>query len=118
MALICLEGMRFHAFHGCFDEEQVVGTDFIVNLCVDADTSHAQVCDDINTTVNYQLLYDCVSDEMHNPSHLLEHVAQRILERVMREFVAVRWASVKISKLNPPLGGQLDSASVQIEVSR
>ena len=118
MALISLDGMQFYAFHGCFNEEQVIGTNFVVSLTVDADTSAAQLNDDIHSTVNYQELYNIVAAEMSKPSHLLEHVAHRILQRLIGDFASVCWASVKISKLNPPLGGQLSSASVQIELSR
>ena len=118
MAVISLDGMRFHANHGCFSEEQVIGTDFIVNLSIEADTSRAQLTDDISSTVNYQEVYNFVASEMSKPSHLLEHVAHRILERLMVEFPSIQSVSVKVSKLNPPLGGQLDAASVQMEKSR
>jgi dihydroneopterin aldolase len=118
MAVISLVGMRFHSYHGCFDEEQVIGTDFIVDVSLDADTSIAQLNDDISATVNYQDVYNEVADEMSKQSHLLEHVAERILDRLMSGFDSIRWASVKVSKLNPPLGGQIAAASVQLESYR
>ena len=63
MAVISLDGMRFHANHGCFSEEQTIGTDFIVNLSIEADTSCAQLTDDISSTVNYQEVYNFVASE-------------------------------------------------------
>lgn len=114
MAIIDLEGMRFHANHGCFDEERTIGTDFVVDLKLNVDASEAQESDDIATTVNYQEVYNCVAEEMAIPSHLLEHVAGRITRSLMGRFKSIRWVSVKVSKLNPPLGGQLYAASVTL----
>ena len=114
MAIIALEGMRVRANHGCFDEERKIGTDFVVDLKLNADTTEAQKSDDIATTVNYQDVYNCVAEEMSIPSHLLEHVAGRIAKAMMGRFESVRWVSVKVSKLNPPLGGQLNAASVTL----
>ena len=118
MAIIALEGMRFHANHGCFLEERTIGTAFVVNLKLCADTEHAQLHDDIATTVNYQDVYNCVSREMSVPSRLLEHVASRIAKAVLSQFSDVSWLSVKGSKLNPPLGGQVDTASVTLYMRR
>ena len=114
MAIIALEGMRFRANHGCFDEERTIGTDFVVDLKLNVDTSEAQKSDDIAATVNYQEVYNCVAEEMAIPSHLLEHVAGRMTKALMERFGSVRWVSVKVSKLNPPLGGQLEAASVTL----
>ena len=114
MAIISLDGMNFHANHGCFGEEQIIGTNFVVDLKISADTSVSQVTDDIAATVNYQELYNCVPAEMAKPSHLLEHVASRLASAVLSEFPPVQWLSVKVSKMNPPLGGQLVSASVTL----
>lgn len=114
MAIIALEGMRFRANHGCFEEERKIGTDFVVDLKLKVDASEAQENDDIATTVNYQEVYNCVADEMKVPSHLLEHVAARMVKSLMGRFESVEWVSVKVSKLNPPLGGQLYAASVTL----
>lgn len=118
MAIISLDGMRFYANHGCFSEEQTIGTDFVVSLKFNVDTAEAQRSDDISATVNYQEVYNYVASEMSKPSHLLEHIASRIGLSVLGDFPSVQWVSVKISKLNPPLGGQLDSASVTLYMRR
>ncbi len=48
MSTIALEGMEFFAYHGCFEEEKIIGTRFIVDLYIDADTSEAEKTDDLN----------------------------------------------------------------------
>lgn len=110
--------MQFYAYHGCFEEERTIGTRFCVDLVMDVHTDKAQVSDSIVDTVNYQEVYQVVKREMGISSHLLEHVADRIGRSVLDEFLGVNSLSVKVSKLNPPLGGQMESVSVEIEMTR
>ena len=118
MAVITINDMRFYAHHGCFEQERVIGTHFRVDLAFTTDTSKAEVSDNISDTVSYLDVYHVVKAEMMTPSHLLEHVARRIGERVLADFAAVETVTVKVSKLNPPLGGQMESVSVELTVSR
>lgn len=110
--------MRFYAFHGCFDEEQSIGTHFRVDLEFECDTEKAQQSDSIDDTVNYLSVYRVVKEQMEINSHLLEHVADRIAGAVLREFAAVESVTVKVTKLNPPLGGHIGGVSVSIAKRR
>lgn len=118
MSLITLSGMRFYAFHGCFEEEQRIGTHFVVEVAFETDTSKAQVSDNIADTVNYLEVYRVVKREMMQPSHLLEHVGDRIGEALLASFPPMEQVRVRVCKMNPPLGGQLDSVSVEITKDR
>ncbi len=115
MSWIAVEGMEFHAYHGCFKEEQVIGTRFEVNLWFEYDTSAAENSDDLSDTIDYQAVYQLVKKEMGQSSHLLEHVGRRILNAFHSTYPQVKRSKVKISKLNPPLGGKMHSVSVTIE---
>ncbi len=110
--------MRFYSYHGCFAEEQTIGTNFLVDLSFVTDTSKAQQTDNIADTVSYLDVYQTLKKEMQKPSHLLEHVGDRIGETLLRKYPAIDSVRVKVSKLNPPLGGQLDSVSVEITKAR
>ena len=113
--VIELLDMRFYARHGCFDEEQQIGTHFSVDLSIEAPCAHTSVCSDrLEDTLNYQSVYDLVKQEMAQPSHLLEHVAGRIMNRIQTVFPAVGKIKVSISKWNPPLGGQVGASRVVI----
>ena len=118
MAWIALEQMEFWAYHGCFTEEQVIGTRFMIDLYIETDTSKAELSDDLNDTINYQSVYKVVKNEMQIPSKLLEHLGRRILTSVFTRFPKISYAKIKISKLNPALGGKLGSVSVNLEEKR
>ena len=118
MATIAINDMRFYAHHGCFEQERKIGTRFRVDMVFETDTSHAEVSDNIADTVSYLDVYQVVKREMATPSHLLEHVARRVGEAVLAQFADIMDVKVKVYKLNPPLGGQLESVSVQVAVSR
>ena len=112
MGLIAIENMRFYAHHGCFEQERAIGTHFRVDLSMEVDTSKAEQTDNIADTVNYLEVYQVVKAEMEVASSLLEHVARRIGDAVHGRFPAVGRMTVKVSKLNPPLGGQMEAVSV------
>lgn len=114
MGTISLEGMEFFAHHGCYDEEQIIGTRFIVDLFIDYDTTEAENSDDLTQTVNYQSLYGLVKKEMATASKLLEHVARRILNHIAAEYPNVSATRIKISKINPPVGGKVGKVSIEL----
>ena len=114
MGKILLEGMEFFSFHGCFTEEQIIGTKFIVDLNIDADTLKSEFSDNLRDTVDYVALYQCVKKEMDQKSHLLEHVAKRIIDAVSSSFPAIDAIDLKIAKINPPMGGKMHQVSYQL----
>jgi dihydroneopterin aldolase len=115
MSIISIEGMEFFSYHGCFEEEQMIGTKFNIDLFLTVDTSDAESSDALHDTVNYQDVFRVVKSEMQVTSKLLEHVGRRILNRVKLSFPQVENATIKIRKLNPPLGGQMDFVSVTLD---
>ncbi|MEI6172798.1 MAG: dihydroneopterin aldolase [Bacteroidota bacterium] len=111
MGTILLEGMEFFAFHGCFREERIIGTKFIVDLHVELETTLAEESDHLKDTVDYSGLYRCVKKEMEEKSHLLEHLARRIIVAVQNESPAITFIEIKLAKINPPLGGKMQQVS-------
>jgi 7,8-dihydroneopterin aldolase/epimerase/oxygenase len=115
MGTIAIEGMEFFAYHGCFKEEQIIGTRFTVDIYMETDTREAEKTDDLTTTVNYQAVYAVVKDEMEIKSKLLEHVARRILDRICKDYLQITSCRIKISKMNPPVGGKVEKVSVELK---
>ncbi|MFO7722322.1 MAG: dihydroneopterin aldolase [Bacteroidales bacterium] len=115
MGVIRIKGMDFYSFHGHFAEEQLIGTHFSVDLSVETDTTKAEQSDHLSDTLDYQALYKVVKSEMGKDSKLLEHVARRIIVAVKEHFPAITRVYVTVAKLNPPLGGKMESVSVVLE---
>lgn len=113
-----LEGLEFHAFHGLYPHERVSGNWFEVDIAVETDFSLAAATDELAGTVNYEVLFRIVKDEMDKPSKLLETVAEKIVNDVLIELPAALTVSLKISKLNPPIGGKAKKATVSLFKSR
>jgi dihydroneopterin aldolase len=111
MGKIQLEGMEFYAYHGHYKEEQIIGTKFIVDLEMVFETSLAEYSDQLSDTINYQEAYQIVKKEMEINAHLLESVARRILGALAQAFPQLKSIQVKISKINPPLGGKVKQVS-------
>ncbi|MBU1009500.1 MAG: dihydroneopterin aldolase [Bacteroidetes bacterium] len=114
MSTISIEGMEFYAYHGCFAEEKVIGTRFVVDLYLETDTAEAEQTDNLEHTVNYLAVYQLVRKEMEHKSNLLEHVGRRIIDKTMQRFPMVQKVTVKVKKMNPPLGGKMDFVSLTI----
>lgn len=114
MGKIYVEGIKIYAYHGCFKEETLIGTNFLVDVELDVDLTKAAVSDNLNDTVNYQTVFQVIKKEMETPSKLLEHVAGRCIKSLFQQFDTIETISIKISKLNPPLGGHINAVAVKL----
>lgn len=112
MSIIRIENMEFYAYHGHFKEEQIVGNRFLVNLWIETDMSKPAETDNLDDAVNYQVAYKLIRKEMEKKSNLLEHIAKRILDVLFESLEGIEKVRVKISKMNPPVGGKVESVSV------
>ncbi len=113
--VIELEEMEFYAYHGCFREENVVGNRFLVNISIKTDMTRAMQTDNIEDALNYVKVYELAKTEIQQTSNLLEHVTARIIDALYRHFPQIEWTRVKVSKMNPPMGGQMRNVSVTLE---
>lgn len=116
MHYIELENIRCFTNHGCLVEEEKIGSEYRVDLKVQADLSKSAETDQLKDTVDYVHLNAIVKEEMAVRSKLLEQVANRILNRIGKELPLVNHAEVSVAKINPPIGG--DVASVKIIMDR
>jgi len=112
MAIIEIEKMEFYAFHGHFKEEQIVGNKFLIDLTIEADLEKASETDRLEDTLDYQVAFRLVKKEMDKNSNLLEHIGKRILDSIYSNLEGVKKATVRIRKMNPPMGGHINSVAV------
>ncbi len=112
MGLIQIENMEFYSFHGHFKEEQIVGNKFILDLTIETDMKSPAESDNLRDAVDYQMVYQIVKLQMEKKSHLLENIAGRIIDAIYSEMRGIKKITVKVSKMNPPMGGKIGSVSV------
>ena len=106
--------MEFYAFHGHYHEEQIVGNKFLIDLTLETDLVPASESDKLEDAADYQVAYRVVKEEMDIKSNLLEHIAGRILDSIYKNMDGVTKATVKIRKMNPPMGGHIGSVGVEM----
>ena len=109
-----LKNIRCYSFHGCLKEETAIGSDYRVDLSVNAGLKKSANTDQLKDTVDYVLLNRVVKEEMSVPSRLLENVAHRIIGSVFKVELRVKKCSVQITKLNPPINGDAVGVSVKL----
>lgn len=110
-----VNGIKLYAFHGCLEEEARIGGHYVVDVTIITDFSEAANTDDLSKTVDYVYVNAIVKEEMAIRSKLIETVGQRIFSRIKNELKGVFELSVKITKLSPPINGDVDSVTIVIE---
>ncbi|TVZ52637.1 dihydroneopterin aldolase [Dokdonia sp. Hel_I_53] len=113
MGKIRVTNIRVYAYHGCLSEETAIGSDYNVDVEITAELSKSARSDKLSDTVDYVLLNRIVKEEMAIPSALLETVCERILVRFFDEEALIQEATVSVSKLNPPIGGDVERVTVE-----
>ena len=118
MGKIIIEEMEFYAFHGHYEEEQIVGNRFLVDLELECDMTRVAESDQLEDAVNYQMAYVLIKKEMRRKkSNLLENIAKRILDALYSEMEGIDKATVRVRKMHPPMGGPIRSVGVTLSRS-
>lgn len=118
MGIIKVENIRVFAHHGCLKEETAIGSDYRVDIKVKANLQTSAISDELSDTVDYVFLNRVVREEMAKPSKLLETVAKRIIHRVFSEDEMVSKATISVSKINPPIGGDVEMVTIKLSEKR
>ena len=117
-ATVKVENLKIYAFHGCMKEEEVIGSDYVVNMRALCNVGAGALEDNIEGTVDYVDLARIAKKEMSKRSKLLEVVVKRIIDSCFDEISVLERVSVTVSKLNPPINADVESVSVTMEGAR
>lgn len=112
---IIIKGMHFKAYHGYYAEERKIGGQYIVDLEMEVNIQEAAEEDRLESTVNYENIFELCREEMKINRKLIETVGLSILKRIQAQFPQVRHTIVEIHKINPPIDGLIDRASIRLE---
>ena len=118
MGIIKLKNIRTYSYQGCLIEEGKIGSDYAVDLEVKTDLRKSSISDNLEDTVDYVLLNQIVVEEMEIRANLLEHVSHRIIKRIFDEVPAISRITLAVSKLNPPIGGDVEAVTIEMEEYR
>ncbi len=114
MHIVSIEGIKLFAYHGCLEEEALIGRHYTVDVHVETDFTDAANNDDLTKTIDYVTINSIVQEEMAIRSKLIEAVAGRIIKRIRQEFNSVYGTTVCIKKMSPPVSGDVEWVSVTI----
>lgn len=112
---INIEGIKLYGFHGCLEEEAKIGGNYIIDVYIKTDFSKAAVSDDLNDTIDYCAIYEIAKKQMAIRSKLIEHVCKRILDNITADFKSIESVKVKVTKLLPPMNGNVERVSVEMK---
>jgi len=118
MGTIKVQNIQVYAYHGCLVEEGKIGSDYRVDISVKANLQPSAKTDSLKDTVDYVHINRIVKEEMAIRSKLLEHVAKRILDRIFAEISIAGEATIEVSKINPPIGGNVEKVTIEMTLKR
>jgi dihydroneopterin aldolase len=118
MVEIYLKNVRCYCFHGCLKEESIIGSEYLVNLWAKGALGKASLTDKIDDAIDYVFLNKVIVEEMSISSRLLETVAERILNRALNEDNRIQKITVSVSKICPPINGDVESVAVKLSKKR
>jgi dihydroneopterin aldolase len=112
---IAVEGIKLYAYHGCLDEEGLIGGHYQVDVYMQTNFTEAAITDDLSKTIDYCAVYEIAKKEMAIRAKLIEQVAARIHTAVLKDFTMVQKAKVRVTKFSPPMNGNVEKVYVEIE---
>ena len=114
MGVVEVNGISVQAFHGCIDEEALVGGEFTVNVRVHAPFAIAAETDDLNEAIDYVVVTEIVKEEMAIRAKLIEVVAMRIVKSVLARFKIATEVEVTLIKHRAPIEKDVKSVAVYL----
>ena len=117
-ATVEVENLKIYSFHGCMKEEEIIGSDYVVNARAVCQLQRETFNDDITQTVDYVDIARIIKREMAVRSKLLESVVRRILSSCLEEIIVLEEITVSVSKINPPINADVESVTVSLSEKR
>lgn len=111
MITVQLQNLHFNSFHGIYEEERILGNDYIIDASVEFHEER-HIITSISNTVNYTDIYNIIRERMSVPTQLLETVVMEIGNEIHSEFPEVKAINISIKKMHPPIEGIQGIASV------
>lgn len=118
MAILSIENIEFHSYHGIYDIEKKIGNKFLIDLKIEIPIIKSSLLDDVSYSIDYQELLNVIKKEMQIPSNTLENLLHRIIKQIFNKFNNIKWLWIKIHKVNPMVEPKIKSFSIEWEGSK
>jgi dihydroneopterin aldolase len=113
--IIRIKNAVFYAYHGALEEEQNIGGKFSADVDMYLDFSLAAEKDDLNSTINYNDVYQFINKIVNEKKYyLIETIATIISEKLLENFPIVQKVIVKVRKNSVPVGGLIDYVEAEV----
>lgn len=113
---VALKDVSVFAYHGYYPEEQVLGRRFLISISVTF--QHTGDTENLQHTVNYEVLNTILLKEMQNTQQLLETVVKNILDQVLTTYDFLLTATVGIKKMFPAMPGEIHHSFVELNYTK
>jgi dihydroneopterin aldolase len=111
MLTVSLHGIRLHALHGLYPQEQIVGNVFEIDVDIFISASG----DKQLPFVDYSMIHKVTDEAFKQPGQLLETFALYIHTSLKEKVPEAEKIKVTIRKMHPPLPGDIRYAQVCYE---
>ncbi len=117
MKRIEVNGIKVYGYHGCLDEEALVGTWFEADVSLEYDYTESALTDDLNKTIDYVRVRELVEQEIKTRAKLIETVIKRMADSLKQEFPGIESMRLVLKKHNAPIGGEVGHVAMVWEES-
>lgn len=111
---INIEGINIYAYHGCLEHEAQTGCNYVIDVYITTDFSKPAASDELADAIDYCTVYAICEKEMAIRNKLIEPVCQRIFQKIKSSFKDINTLRVRLTKVAPPIKGNVDKVSVEI----
>jgi len=112
---ILIRDLILYSYHGCYNEENKIGSKYKLNIWVEGNFSKAEKTDSLVDTVDYVALTDLAAKEMSKSSKLIEHVADRIITKIINKWPHIELAGLTVIKISPPMNELVKSVEYTVQ---
>ncbi len=115
MGTIYIEGIKVYAYHGVLYEENKIGCYYNIDITIKTCLLKASTSDNLDDTINYVRITDIVQNIMKTSVKLLEYATHKINTTLIESFPQIKHIKTKLSKINPPVNGEVKQISIILE---
>lgn len=112
-----VNGIRVYGYHGCMEEEAMIGTWFEADVAVDYNFTESALTDDLSKTIDYVAIREIAEKNILKRSDLIETVIKGIADELKTSFSEITGLRITLRKYNPPINGDVNHVAVKWEES-